>query len=472
MGLHPGSWPITVRVAAAAAGLMIALGLAASQQVLATLARLQDARLREIARLHVEGLSVALGPFVLHRDVWEVYDTLDRARGAVTRGRILFTVVADDRGRILAATDPLRAPVDSDIARFASGALTLEALRAQTAEDVVRVAAPLDYQGRRVGRIVTELDVSDLAAERREATLALLAANGAATLILVLAGYLVVARLLRPVELLARHMGEAGDAPHPIPEDMIPHSDSALARLLRNFNAMSGAIAARAEAERRLAERERFVGLGRLSSSLAHEINNPLGGLLNAADTILNYADRPEVVRRSADLIVRSLRHLRDVSRAILEEHRHDRAGRPLSRADFEDLQLLFSPEVRRRGQTLDWRIEGSDAALGAWPSAPVRQIALNLLLNAATAAPAGGTVGLIVRADARGLLLQVSDDGPGLTGAARARLMSEAPAEPGGGVGLRLVRDLARGLGGRIACTREGARTVISLHFSVAEPR
>lgn len=89
---------------------MILLGLVASQQVLSTLGRLQDARLREYARLHVEGLAVALGPFALHRDVWEVYDTLDRARNNASGERILFTVVADDRGRVLAATDPERAP--------------------------------------------------------------------------------------------------------------------------------------------------------------------------------------------------------------------------------------------------------------------------------------------------------------------------------------------------------------------------
>ena len=43
---------------------------------------MQEERLRELARLHVEGLSVALGPAVLRRDVWEVFDTLDRATAA------------------------------------------------------------------------------------------------------------------------------------------------------------------------------------------------------------------------------------------------------------------------------------------------------------------------------------------------------------------------------------------------------
>lgn len=459
-----GTWPITIRVAVATAVLMVLLGLAASRQVLSTLGRLQDARLQEYARLHVEGLAVALGPFALHKDVWEVYDTLDRARANASGERILFTVVADDRGRVLAATDPARAPVDSEVAAFSQDAVPVGEVTASNGNSVVRVMAPLSVQGRDVGQIVTELDVSDLVAQRRNATLALLAGNAAVTLILVLAGYFVMARMLKPVELLAHHMGEAGGAPHPIPEAAIPRSDSVLTRLLRNFNDMAGAIDARTVAERRLAERERFVSLGRLSSSLAHEINNPLGGLLNATDTIRTYADRPDVVRQSADLVDRGLRHLRDVSRVILEENRLDRSGRPLSRSDFEDLRLLFEPEATRRRQRLDWKIDADDDMLHDLPSAPVRQIALNLLLNASSAAPDGGLVSFDAHEDGEGLQLVVADDGPGLSEAARARLMTEAPVEPGGGVGLRLVRDLVASLRGSVRCDRSQDRTAITI--------
>ncbi|SIN76554.1 sensor histidine kinase [Vannielia litorea] len=468
--LRPGKWPVTIRVALATACLMVLLGLVASQQVLSTLARLQSARLQEFARLHVEGLAVALGPFALHRDVWEVYDTLDRARTSASGGRVLFTVVADDHGRVLAATDPNRAPVDSDIGIFAADAVLVGEVTALSGSSVVRVRAPLTVQGRDVGRIVTELDVSDLLAQRRATALALLAGNALATLILGLAGAFVVARMLKPVELLTRHMGEAGGQPRPIPEAAIPRSDTVLAQLLRSFNGMAGAIDARAEAERRLAERERFVSLGRLSSSLAHEVNNPLGGLLNATDTIRAYANRPEVVHRSVDLLDRGLRHLRDVSRAILEENRIDRSSRMLSPTDFEDLRLLFEPETSHRQQRLDWVIDGEAARFGSFPSGPVRQIALNLLLNASSAAPQGGAVGLSARLQNGALVLKVTDDGPGLSEAARARLLSATPVEPGGGVGLRLVRDVVAGLGGEVSSDRVGAQTEITVRLPAME--
>lgn len=88
-------------------------------------------------------------------------------------------------------------------------------------------------------------------------------------------------------------MAATEGTPQAIYADKVPRGDLKLARLFQTCNAITGAAAARAEAKPRLAERERFVGLGRLPSSLAHEINNLLGGRLNATDTIRSHPDRP-----------------------------------------------------------------------------------------------------------------------------------------------------------------------------------
>lgn len=203
-------------------------------------------------------------------------------------------------------------------------------------------------------------------------------------------------------------------------------------RLVTTYNAMTTAVEARAEAERRLAARERFVSLGRLSSSLAHEINNPLGGLMNAADTILTFPDRPEVVRQSADLIQRGLAHLRDVSRAILDQNRLDRVGQPLRPEDFEDLRLLYEPEAAHRNLRLGWRIDAPAETMGRLPATPVRQVALNLLLNAGAAAGPQGRVEMDVRADADDLCMTVMDSGPGLGPDDLARLTGAGPVPQG----------------------------------------
>ena len=455
--------PVTVQVPMVAAAMMVALGLVASQGVLTVLGRVQDARLRETSRLHVEALSVALGPFVLRQDVWEIYDLLDRARAAGQGQRLLLTIVADARGQVLAATDPRRAPIDTEIAPFLTAAVEPAAIQ-MTGDPVLRVRAPLSFQGRTVGQIVTELDVTDLLAERRRVTMWLLLGNAAATALLAFGGWLAVARILRPLGLLVEAMGGGGGVPRPIPEDALRRAEAGAARLFATYNAMAAAVEARAEAERRLAERERFVSLGRLSSSLAHEINNPLGGLMNAADTILTFPDRPEAVRQSAELIQRGLVHLRDVSRAILDQNRLDRAGQPLCAEDFEDLRLLYEPEAAHRGHVLDWRIAAAPEAMAALPAAQVRQVVLNLLLNAGAAAGKGGRVALEVASGPEGLSLTVRDSGPGLGPDDLARLIGAGPVPPGGGVGLRLVHDLVTSLSGHIRHRRVEGLTEIAV--------
>lgn len=464
----PARIPLSLRVPLFAAMLMILVGILASQQVLATLSRVQDARLRELARLHVESLSVALGPHVLRDDIWEVYDILKRASGDGGDQRMVFTAVTDIDHRVIAATNPRRAPVDEILSEDIDAAQSPDSLSIVGDGARLALTAPLVYQGRALGDIFTELDVSDLVSERRAAGRLLLLGNALATGVLAVMGYLAMRRMLRPITRLAQRMRETARSPAPIPDSDIPRGDTELTRLVQTYNLMVEAIDAKAETERRLAERERFVSLGRLSSSLAHEINNPLGGLLNAADTITQYADRPDIVRQSASLLKRGLEHLRDVARATLDHNRLDRSSAPLTREDFDDLHLLIGPETKRQQQVLDWQIDADDAMMAHFASAPLRQIALNLLLNASSAAGIGGMVAFRLSAVPGGVQVEISDSGKGLTPEAEYRLLSSGPVQPGGGVGLRLVHDLVAELGGALMAQRRDGTTVISATLPV----
>jgi signal transduction histidine kinase len=184
---------------------------------------------------------------------------------------------------------------------------------------------------------------------------------------------------------------------------------------------------------------------------------------MNAADTIRRYADRPDVVRTAAALIERGLARLRDVARAALDHQRLPADDAPLGPDDLDDLRLLVTPEAERLGQRLGWEAVVAADALGAWPAAKVRQIALNLLLNASAAAGRDGWLAFSAAAGpAGGLRLEVSDSGPGLSREALDRLLTDLPTRPGGGLGLRVVHDLAAHLGGRIEYRRsEGATTI-----------
>ena len=261
-------------------------------------------------------------------------------------------------------------------------------------------------------------------------------------------GWLLVQRMLRPVLRLSEHLGRAADGRlDPIPEAELPPADTEAGRAFRRYNAAATAIAEREALLNRLAEEERRALVGRYASAMAHEVNNPLGGLFNAVRMIQRHGDDPERRLRAASLLERGLTGIHNIVRASLILWRGEADTRPVSVADIDDLRLLIESEARRRDVILDWHqtMEGSFPA----PAQAVRQIALNLLLNACAASPPGGRI--TVRADAAdGLLtLFVGDEGPGLPAEAR-RLLLDGQTEQvpqAGGLGLwtvvRLVREL-----------------------------
>jgi signal transduction histidine kinase len=459
--------PLSLRVPLIVASLMMLMGIVASQLVLSALNRAQVRQLTELAEIEFTTLSTALGPYVQREDIWEMFDILDRATLRGGGFRPILATLIDARGRVIVSTRPEVHPIGSDGVAVIGRAIRLDDIRYDNAAEQIAVRSTVVWQGRPVGQLVIDFDVREFAAERSRARWILLLGNAAAILVLSFAGYALMRRVLAPIRRLTHEMAQPGGTPQLIPESMIPAQDAELAQLYSTYNGLIRAVQARTAAERRLAERERFVSLGRLAGGLAHEINNPLGGLLNTVDTIRAYADRPEVVRNSAELLDRGLKHLRDVTRTTLDMHRSgDGSGEGAARLsvqDFDDLHLLIRPEIDRKTQSLDWQIEAGISCFNFLPAGPVRQIALNLLLNAVAITQPGGELGLRVCPDGGDLCLCVWDSGPGFTETMKPRLLSDAPIEPGGGLGLRLVRDLVKSLGGTIelGLTPEGRNEV-----------
>lgn len=442
--LVPRRWPLALRVPLLITLLMVGIAAAISKLVLVRLETTQAVHFEELSGAYLDGLSTALLPAMIRRDPWETFDALERSRARYRGVGALRVLVLLPDGSVLAASDPVRHPIGAVAPEAAAPA----PLRLAPGADTTWIHRAVSEAGVPIGRIAAEVDVTPLAAERRATLVALVGVNAVLTLLFAILGWWLVRRMLRPVLRLSERLGRAAEGRlEPIPELELPPADTEAGRAFRRYNAAAAAVAEREALLTRLAEEERRALVGRYASAMAHEVNNPLGGLFNAVRMIERHGDDPERRLRAASLLERGLTGIHNIVRASLILWRGEADARPVSAADIDDLRLLIESEARRRELILDWQqsLPGSFPV----PAQAVRQIALNLLLNACAASPPGGRV--TVRAGVAGgmLSLTVGDEGPGLPAEAKRVLLDdrEEQVPQAGGLGLwtvaRLVREL-----------------------------
>lgn len=198
----------------------------------------------------------------------------------------------------------------------------------------------------------------------------------------------------------------------------------------------------------RAAQTAALVGL---LASVAHEVRNPLGGIRTLASGLARR--QPEGEREELELIASEaerLAHLADSLRAIGLPVRTQR--RPCDPAEVVRSALRLCAgqlEHQRVRAQLDL---GPPVVVQADPD-QVRQVILNLVLNAADAQPLGGEVRLVGRVVAQRWELSVEDEGPGVDPALRRRLFEPfvSGKAKGLGVGLYLSRRLVEANGGAL---------------------
>lgn len=460
--------PLTLRVPLVVAGMMVLVSVVVSERALSRFDASQGRHFVELGNAYLDGLAPALVPAVVREDAWEVFDVLDRSRGLYQGLELVQTVVTGSDGRVIAASDPRETPVGSPFVAPPTRSDAAQLLA--RGETIAHLRRDLQHRGTAVGAIHARVDIGPLKAERDRVLWTLIFGNAAITAALSLLGYFAVTRMVQPLRTLSTRL--ASGTALPVPAAEMP-GDAETARLYEGYNRLVAALESRERLTRRLAEKERLAALGQLASGMAHEINNPLGGLTTALDTLEAHGDGAEVRARTIPLLRRGLEDIGRVVRTTLASHRGATDRRPLAPADLEDLRILLAPELRLRGQSLDWHV-GLDAALPV-PAGPLRQALLNLLLNAAHAAPPGGRLGFAAVPAGGTLRLTVEDSGAGLPEALAAYLAAagsgEAPLRSGPHLGLWLVRSIAGEIGARIEVARSplgGAQVVLIVPMEV----
>lgn len=373
----------------------------------------------------------------------------------------------DAAGRVFASTVPQRLRLGDAVLgaqRDAADALPMTVPHRQwfdAPDGCVRLVDPIRSEdGQLLGYGFFEVDASvfapDWAALVRPA---LLGAVLAVTLLAPI-GWTVGQRMARPVTEIARaieNLGQVrpGAARAPLPSP----GDAELGRIAAAVQRLGDEIDERQRAQQRALSAERLAAVGRLTGAMAHEINNPLGGLINAVQTLRLRGADDAVRERSLDLLARGLQQIRTTVAALLPQARVE--DRALAAADLDDV-LLLAQSTARAGVDVGARAEV--LAPPRVPSAPVRQVMLNLLINAIKAAGDGGRVQALLHVDGEQVRFCVTNTGAALSAGGLARLVAAEHGDDPRGFGLWVCREIAALHGGGFevdAAERAGTRLV-----------
>jgi signal transduction histidine kinase len=189
---------------------------------------------------------------------------------------------------------------------------------------------------------------------------------------------------------------------------------------------------------------QRLAATGTLAAGLAHEVNNPLSGMLNAARRLRKREGLDERARDYIGLIEEGLERIEQLMKQILDFSRR-RDSKP-ERFTPEQVLRNALPLVRHRLEKKRIRME-EDVAPDLPPlygnPEEISQVLMNLLINATDAAPEGGAVRVSIRPGAEGgVRVTVEDSGDGVPEDIRERIFDPffTTKEPGKGTGLGLA--------------------------------
>ena len=452
---------LSVRGPMVVALLMIAISIVVSLRALSRLEETQTKHLLQLSSTYLDGLSTSLLPAVVREDVWEVFDTLDRARERYQGLDVKWVTVTNDENRTIASSSPQEFPPFESLKDAVSQAFTGqgEMVLDETGAEA-RLMRPLVYQDREIGRIYALADISSLMQERSEVLRELVMTNALLTILLVAIGAFFMRRMLKPVGLLSEYLVQGQEAAvTPIPFDVVKRQSREFRTLFESYNAMAAAVNERETLAAELSEEEKLASVGRLASGMAHEINNPLGGMFNALDSLKRYGAREDVRSTSIRLLEQGLSGIRELVRSTLTTYKSGQRPRDLTVTDLDDLRLLVKPEARLRKLRLNWQLEFSGPV--HVPAVPVRDAILNLLLNACHSSGENGAVGFRAGVEDGAFTAEVSDTGSGLPPHVREYIERKgagaAPIDRRSGLGLWIVKRHCDELGAALQVVRSG---------------
>jgi two-component system NtrC family sensor kinase len=296
--------------------------------------------------------------------------------------------------------------------------------------------------------------------------LAVVLVLGVAALILLVVRQLVarpIAELVQGTRTIAQ-----GNLEHRIPV----HSPDELGDLAEAFNRMTASLQ---DANGKLMQSERLAAMGKLAAGVAHEINNPLTGIMLVGSSLLQGLPPDDARRPGLDTVVHEARRCAGIVKGLLDFSRQRELHRLPGRLEDVVDRALAVVREQAAGRQVQLLARGEDLPLLSMDAGQVEQVLVNLLVNALDAMPGGGTLRLAWRAvDGRWAELEVSDTGVGIPCQNLARVFDpffSTKGNQGTGLGLAIAWGIAQQHGGSLAVrSEEGQGSTFTLRLPLEQ--
>ncbi len=266
-----------------------------------------------------------------------------------------------------------------------------------------------------------------------------------------------------------------GDASFPVefsvgPLEQGEHRTGGVA-IVRDLTQRIAAEAERERFERRVAESEKMLAIGRVVSGVAHELNNPLAVVLGQSEQLVETTDAGEL-RDGLQLINEQAHRARHIVKDLLAfvRHREDRRE-PVALADLV-ARVVATQAGEARKHDVAVTVSLPDQPLHVLVDRlGLEQVLVNLVDNAMDATGAGGRVRVAISREPGTGVVAVEDDGPGVPDEVSDRIFepffTTKPTGQGTGLGLAVSVGLLEQHGGSLALENRpspgiGARFVV----------
>ncbi|MEW6428498.1 MAG: ATP-binding protein [Thermodesulfobacteriota bacterium] len=287
----------------------------------------------------------------------------------------------------------------------------------------------------------------------------------------------------RRLNLLAQAM-ERYDGRDCTTVDTLPASADEVGILMTKFREFCHRFTASQEELDRTREQafhsEKMAALGRLAAGVAHEINNPLGGMLNCVKAMQDAPDDVAMHQRYLELLRKGLHRIGATVRQLLNFGR---------REPLHPQPVAVDELIRECFQLLEYGLKRIDLELDlALPQSclvdleALKQIIINIGLNAIQAMPAGGSLRVRTESGDGRIRIEFTDSGPGIAPEHLDKIFdpffTTKEVGEGTGLGLSVTHALVERMGGEITVASRpgsGARFTVILPIpprAAAAPR